>query len=148
MAKLTDEIRTFIVSGLACFDTSATIIAGVRQQFGVQIDRFQVRDYSPDAAKPPARRWRQMHEQIRAAFVEKQAGIAVTSKAVRLRRLERMADRAEERGNFPLAAALLEQAAKECGDVFSNKVKHKHEGTGPDGQIEYRTVVEFVEPNG
>ena len=41
-----------------------------------------------------------------------------------------MATAAEDRGNMPLAAQLLEQAAKEMGNAFTNR----HELTGKDGK--------------
>ena len=43
-----------------------------------------------------------------------------------------MAEKAEGMHNLPLAAQLLEQAAKECGDAYSNR--HKHEHMGKDGK--------------
>jgi hypothetical protein len=51
-------------------------------------------------------------------------------KAVRLQRLDAMIMTAMERGNMPLAAQLLEQAAKESGGAYTNK--HQHELTGKD----------------
>jgi hypothetical protein len=39
----------------------------------------------------------------------------------RLRTLQRLADRAEAQGNIALAAQLVVQAAKEVGDVFTNR---------------------------
>lgn len=123
MAKLTDEHRAFIIKGLACFDTPTTVVNAVKQEFGLEIDRSQVAQYNPEHTKPPAKRWRLMHEQIRKAFVEQQAGIAIANKSVRLRRLERIADSAESRGNQVLALQALEQASKECGDFHTNKLK-------------------------
>ncbi len=41
-------------------------------------------------------------------------------RAVRLRALDRMAREAEKRGNIQLHMRILEQAAKEVGDMFVN----------------------------
>jgi hypothetical protein len=45
--------------------------------------------------------------------------------------LDRMANRAESIKNYALTAQLIEQAAKECGDAYTNKLKV--ETTGRDG---------------
>jgi hypothetical protein len=48
------------------------------------------------------------------------AEIGVAQKAVRLRWLDRMAQRAETNHRPALAAAFLEQAAKECGGAYES----------------------------
>jgi hypothetical protein len=45
--------------------------------------------------------------------------------------------------NMALAASLMEQAAKECGDAYSNKQKVEH--TSPDGSMSPRpTTIRLV----
>lgn len=129
MPVLTEEIKSFIVKGLACYDTPSQVAKAVGERFELKIDRFQVYAYDPEGTKRPAKKWVELYEATRAAFLEKQGSIAVAQRAARLRRLDRMADRAEATGNLKLAAELLEQAAKECGDAFTNKLKL----TGADG---------------
>ena len=132
--KLTDEVRTFIVQSLACFDPPAVVVAAVRKEYGETIAPQSVEGYDPTkrAGRNLAKRWRAVFDETRKAFLEDTSKIAISHRAVRLRSLQRMAEKAENMGNMALAAQLHEQAAKECGDAYSNR--HKHEHMGKDGK--------------
>ena len=121
MTTLTDEIKEFIVKGLACFDTPSQVAEAVKATFGIEVSRQHVHTYDPASAQPPAPRWRELHAATRQAFLDDTAEIGIAQKAVRLRTLERYVQRAEARGSFTLAAAFLEQAAKECGGVYESR---------------------------
>jgi Uncharacterized conserved protein (DUF2280) len=77
------------------------------------------------------RKWVDVFQAACAEFTNKLDDIAIAQKAARLRRLQRIADRAEDIGNLALALQTLEQAAKEMGDVFTNRCAT--ELTGRDG---------------
>lgn len=127
--KLTEEARTFIVQSLAMFDTPKEVADAVKERYGVEIARQTVQDYDPTIGKRPAKKWIALFEGTRRAFIEETAQLATSNRAVRIRRLERMAIAAEGRKNYPLAAQLLEQIAKEVGGAFTNR----RELTGKDG---------------
>lgn len=132
--KLTDEVRTFIVQSLACFDPPSVVVAAVKREFGVIVTPQSVEayDHTKRAGRKSAPRWRALYDETRKAFLEDTSKIAISHRAVRLRALQRMAEKAESMGNMALAAQLHEQAAKECGDAYSNR--HKLEHTGKDGK--------------
>lgn len=133
--KLTDEIRTFIVQSLACFDAPSIVADAVKREFGVAVKRQAVEVYDPTkraSLNHLAPKWRTLFDETRKAFLEDTSKIAISHRAVRLRALQRMAEKAEGMGNMALAAQLHEQAAKECGDAYSNR--HKLEHTGKDGK--------------
>jgi hypothetical protein len=120
MSTITDEIKEFIVKGLACYDTPSQVVDAVNVHFGVTVSRQQVYRYDPGCYEPPAQRWIDLHAATRAAFLRQAAEIGVAHKAVRLRMLDRLATRCE-RNSVALALASLEQAAKECGGIFERK---------------------------
>lgn len=62
-----------------------------------------------------------MFEETRSAFLQQTGSIAISHRTVRLRALQRLVDKAEEQGNFPLVAQLLRQAAEEMGSVDTNR---------------------------
>ncbi len=132
--KLPEGVKTYIVQALACFDTPSVVVEAVRKEFGETITRQSVEGYDPTkkAGAVLAPKWRALFDETRKAFLEDTAAIAISHRAVRLRALQRMAEKAENIGNMVLAAQLHEQAAKECGDAYSNR--HKHEHTGRDGK--------------
>jgi hypothetical protein len=111
-------MKTFIVMGLARFDTPLTVAAAVKSTFGVDVTRQHVHLYDPACAQPPASRWCELHAATRRAFLAEIAEIGVSHKAVRLRLLERMTHQAIENRYPDVAAALLEQTAKECGGIY------------------------------
>jgi hypothetical protein len=122
---LTDEIKAFIVRGLARYETPTRIATSVKANFGIEIDRRQVFAYDPAGSRPPAQRWIDLHAATRAKFLQAKAEIGITQKLVRLRMLDRFANRADENNHIARAAALLDQAAKECGGFYERYQRPK-----------------------
>jgi hypothetical protein len=131
---LPNEVRAFIVQSLACFDSLGTIREAVKKEFGHEVTPQAIEAYDPTkkAGRNLSPQWREMFETARKAFLADITPIAISHRAVRLRTLQRMAAKAEEMRNLPLAASLLEQAAKEVGEAYTNRQKHEH--TGKDGK--------------
>lgn len=77
-----------------------------------------------------AARWKALFEETRKTFLEDTASIAISHRAVRLRALQRMADKAENQGTIVLASSLLKQAAEEVSGGYTNR----RELTGKDGK--------------
>jgi hypothetical protein len=132
MAKLTHEQKSFIVKELAMYCSPAQVADRVKDEYGLVVTRQQVHEYNPLAVhkKPVAKEWREMFEKTRAEFLKKNENTAVVHRSYRLRQLDQWVRDAERRGNIPLAAQLLEQAAKEVGNAFTNR----HELTGKGGK--------------
>jgi type II secretory pathway pseudopilin PulG len=118
MAVLTDEIKTFIVKSLACYDSPSQVAKDVLTMFGVEVSRQQVYAYNPDGTETPAQRWVDLFDATRAVFLADVSHIGVTHKAVRLRMLERMIHKALEHNYTLVAAKLLAQVARECGGMY------------------------------
>jgi hypothetical protein len=131
-AKLSDEVKTYIVQALACFDAPSIVAAAVKKEFGVEVSRQLVESHDPNkkAASGLAPKWRMLFGETRKTFLEDTASIAISHRAVRLRALQRMADKAENQGNMVLASSLLKQAAEEVGGSYTNR----RELTGKDGK--------------
>lgn len=133
MATLKGEVKAFIVQSLACFDTPSKVVELVKKEFGLSITRQQVESHDPTKAngRGLAQKWVDMFNATRERFQNEISDIPIANKAYRLRVLDRMATRAEGMKNLALTAEIIEQAAKECGDAYTNK--HKFEHSGPNG---------------
>ncbi|MGO4641696.1 DUF2280 domain-containing protein [Mesorhizobium sp. 2RAF45] len=131
-AKLSDEVKTYIVQALACFDSPSVVAKAVKAEFAQEVSRQLVESHDPNkkAASGLAPKWRSLFEETRKTFLEDTAAIAISHRAVRLRALQRMADKAETMGNMSLAAQLHRQAAEEVGNAYTNR----RELTGKDGK--------------
>lgn len=129
--KYSDEVKTRIVQSLACFDSPSIVAKAIKAEFGVEISPQACEAYDPNkvAGKKLSERFRLLFAETRKAFLEDTSQIAISHRAVRLRALQRMAEKAEIQGNMVLAASLLEQAAKEMGDSFTNRHKVEHAGS-------------------
>lgn len=129
---MTDIVRMFIVQSLAAFDTPTQVAEAVKEEFGVTISRQGVHAYDPTkaAGKDVDDRWKTLFEESRKSFLENVTDVPIANKATRLRALHRMAQAAERKGNYPLAAQLHKQAAEEMGNAYTNK----REITGKDGK--------------
>lgn len=145
MATLKGEVKAFIVQSLACFDTPSQVVELVKKEFGLSITRQQVESHDPTKAngRGLAQKWVELFHETRRRFQTELSDIPIANKAYRLRALDRMMTRAEGMKNMALAASLMEQAAKEVGDAYSNKQKVEH--TSPDGSMSPRpTTIRLV----
>jgi hypothetical protein len=121
MAILTDEIKEFIVRGLARYETPLQVATAVKVNFGIEISRQQVHEYNPMSSRPPALRWCELHAVTREKFLADVSGVGIAQKVVRLRMLDHFAQQAMEHNQFIKAAAFMEQAAKECGGIYESR---------------------------
>ncbi|EOK2753235.1 DUF2280 domain-containing protein [Escherichia coli] len=145
MAALSTEVKAFIVQSLACYETPAKVIELVKENFKVVVTRQQVSAYDPAnaMAKSLSQKWIDLFNTTRSRFQTEITDIPIANKAYRLRALDRMMTKAESMRNMALAASLMEQAAKEVGDAYSNKQKVEH--TSPDGSMSPRpTTIRLV----
>lgn len=123
MAALKDEVKRFIVQALACFDTPTQVVQAVKETFGVDVSRQQCEQYDPTkhAGRDLGVKWKAVFEDTRKRFREETAEIPIANRAFRLRAMNRFVERAETMKNIGLAMQILEQAAKEVGDVYVNR---------------------------
>lgn len=146
MSALSDELKTFIVQQLACFDPPSVVVKAVKAEFGEVVTPQQVEAYNPErrAGQGLSEQFRELFRVTREQFLDNAASIGISHRVTRLRALQRLAERAETQGNIALAAQLLAQAAKEVGGAFTNK--RENELTGKDGAplVEGGITVAFV----
>ncbi|EQA7873625.1 DUF2280 domain-containing protein [Klebsiella pneumoniae] len=130
MAALKPEVKAAIVQMLACYDTPSQVVEAVQKDFGITITRQQVETHDPTkvSGKTLAKKWVDLFNRTRDRFLNEISDIPIANKAYRLRALDRMMTKAESMRNMALAASLMEQAAKECGDAYTNKQKVEHSG--------------------
>lgn len=130
MAALKPDVKAFIIQSLACYDTPSQVVEAVQKEFGIKITRQQAESHDPTKAsgKTLAKKWIEMFHATRERFLTETSDIPIANKAYRLRALDRMMTKAESMRNMALAASLMEQAAKECGDAYTNKQKVEHSG--------------------
>jgi hypothetical protein len=123
MAALKDEVKRFIVQALACFDTPTQVVQAVKETFGVEVSRQQCEQYDPTkhAGRDLGVKWKAVFEDTRKRFREETAEIPIANRAFRLRAMNRFVERAETMKNIGLAMQILEQAAKEVGDVYVSR---------------------------
>lgn len=147
MATLNNKVKAFIVQGLATYMAPSEVVEAVKKEFGLEITRQQVASYDPSKAAGLnlAKKWKDLFKQFRDDFNNDLQAIPIANKAYRMTMLNRMTIDAEKSKNRPLAASLLEQAAKEMGEVFTNK--QKVDNTSSDGSMATKpTVIRLVAP--
>lgn len=125
MAALKPDVKAFIIQSLACYDTPSQVVEAVQKEFGINITRQQAESHDPTKAsgKTLAKKWVELFNATRERFQNEISDIPIANKAYRLRVLQRMSTTAENMKNLGMTAQLLEQAAKEVGDVYTNKQK-------------------------
>ncbi|HDG5073871.1 TPA: DUF2280 domain-containing protein [Klebsiella pneumoniae] len=145
MAALKPEVKAYIIQMLACYGTPSQVVEAVQKDFGIAITRQQVETHDPTkvSGKTLAKKWVDLFNLTRDRFLNEISDIPIANKAYRLRVLQRMSTTAENMKNIGMTAQLLEQAAKEVGEAYSNKQKVEH--TSPDGSMSPRpTTIRLV----
>ncbi len=130
MARLNETVKVFIVQRLACFETAQEVITAVKEVYQIDVTPQLLQVYDPTKVNGQnmSKKLKDIFDTTRAKFLDDTSGIPIASKAYRLWMLQRMADKSISKGNAPLAAQLLEQAAKEVGDAYTNKRRLEHAG--------------------
>ena len=149
MAALKNEVKSFIVQALACFDTPSQVVEAVKNEYGVVVSRQQVETHDPtkSAGKGLAVKWVTLFHDTRKRFREETAEIPIASRAFRLRGLGRMAEKAENMRNLALTAQLYEQAAKEVGDVYVNRRLEPEKPLGSQADQQHAVAEYTLEPD-
>jgi hypothetical protein len=145
MAALKNDVKAFIVQALACFDTPTQVSQSVKQEFNVDVTRQQVEQHDPTkrAGVNLAKRWVTLFEDTRKRFREETADIPIANRAFRLRAMNRFVERAETTKNIVLAMQILEQAAKETGDMYVNR--HRRDEPDDEPAVPTRIQVDVVD---
>ena len=131
--KLSAELQTFVVQSLACFDSPTEIAAVLKQDQSIEITPQGIESYDPTkkAGARLSNKWTELFNATRETFLKDTALVGISHRAVRLRALNRMAQRAEQSGDMSMTAQLLEQAAKEVGDAYTNRRQLTGPNNGP-----------------
>lgn len=143
MAALNNEIKAFIVQSLACFDSPSQVATAVKDGFGVIVSRQHVEAHDPTrkSSKGLAKRWVTLFEDTRSGFRSEVVKEPIANRSMRLRALGRMCEEAEARGHLVLAMKIMEQAAKECGDIYTAR---RQKTDGGEREPAGRVGVEFI----
>jgi hypothetical protein len=149
MAVLRSEVKAFIVQALACFDTPSQVVESVKKEFGIEMSRQQCESHDPTkfAGQGLGAKWVELFHAARKRFREETMDIPIANRAYRLRTLGRMAEKAENMKNMALTAQLLEQAAKEVGDVYVNRRLEPEKPLGSQADQQHAVAEYTLEPD-
>lgn len=121
MAELTEHQKLEIVTMLACFRKPAAILTYFGDTYGLELQHRQVSAYDPTNPHYDAgEKWCDIFDAKRKAYLEEVASVPIANQGFRLNILNELAIKAIEDDKPALAAALLEQAAKETGGLLTN----------------------------
>lgn len=127
--RLPEKVATFIVCQLACHRSPTEVVADVAERFPsleLKLTKQKVEYYDPTKRAQKgnlAKKWRVLFHETRKRWLESTADVPIANRRYRLEQLQHLYQRAldQGRGNLPLAKELLEHAAKEVGDTFTNR---------------------------
>lgn len=122
-AKLSKEMKTFVVMALATWETPTAVQRELKEQFNADVSLPAILHYDGSRAGCP-KVWKELFDKTRERFLDDVAAIPIANRAFRLKELNRLLTAQLAR---PINArnpndirATLEQAAKEAGNAFSN----------------------------
>ncbi len=121
--KLKDEHKAFVVQRLAVFDSPKQAADALRAEYRVEISPQGAEAYDPGkhAGRALSDRWRTVFETVREGFLNQLYQVPESHKAVRVKYLARASQVYKERGAYLQMARMLEQIAKEMGDVYGSR---------------------------
>jgi hypothetical protein len=136
--KLNDAQQTAVVQRLAMYDGPQSVVEWVKEEFDIVITKQAIQYYDPTVGEKPAEKWCAIFDATRKKFLDDTSEVPIALRSVRLRRLDLVCVRAQKQGNHLMVLASTEQAAKEVGELYTNR--HKMELSGKDGgPIEVKT---------
>lgn len=117
MRKLPGRAKVVAIQMLACHESPTTVVRVLGEEFGIVVSPQNCEAYDPTRSNGRALSANlvELFWDIRKRFYAEIENIGIAHLSVRLRKLDRMSQLAEDMGNLPLAKKLLEQAAIECG---------------------------------
>jgi hypothetical protein len=128
MPVLTNQQKAWIVGAFARFDGVAEVCRSFKDEYGIDLPKPHALAYNPGGANyRGAPKWHDLFERERKAFLDNVSAIGIANKSFRLQTLHKLCMIAMERKNVKQAAELMEQAAKEMGEVFTNRREVKSE---------------------
>jgi hypothetical protein len=124
MTVLSEAEKKHIVMLLAAFETPTAVVARMKADAGVEIDRSQVIRYDPTKASfEGGDRWRTIFDTARQAYLEAVEAVPIAHRGYRLNQLQKVHEHCMRVGNLSLAMATLRQAAEETGGALTNELK-------------------------
>lgn len=121
---LSEADKADIVTRLAMYDTVTEIHRSLLER-GIEVTIQAVANYNPTRNAILAQKWVTLFFETRERFHAEMMAEPMAQRAYRLRQLHKLYLQAEKKGAIPLAASLLEQAAKETGGLYTNVTKVK-----------------------
>lgn len=121
---LSEADKADIVTRLAMYDTVSEIHRSLLER-GIEVTIQAVANYNPTRNPILAQKWVTLFFETRERFHAEMMAEPMAQRAYRLRQLHKLYLQAEKKGAIPLAASLLEQAAKETGGLYTNVTKVK-----------------------
>ena len=147
-AKLSDEQRIRGIQHLACFKTSTETLHLLKQEWpSIDVTVQAIDALSPltYAGRNLAKRWRVIFDETRKVFLADITRIGIANPAVRLEMLAGVATRAAAKKNDVLLMSALEQAAKESGGAYTNRLQLTGKDGAPIAQtVEHQVTAESV----
>lgn len=115
-------MATFIVQRLACYARPVEVQKAVKETFRIDVALPQIMYYDPTTSGTDvAKKWRKLFEKTRDAFLRSAQHVPIAQKVVRLERMQRIADKAEDMRNYPLAMNAIVEAEKMTGNYYTNR---------------------------
>jgi hypothetical protein len=132
MASLTPDVQSFVVQQLAWYRTPTQVAEDVQEEFGVEVTRHQVQYYHPEkGGREPKQEWCEQFYDLREAIREGRVDVAIGQEAWRLQQLMLIYRKLMHMGHYLGAAGMLEQAAKDEGGKYTNRMEHSGPGGAP-----------------
>lgn len=120
MASLNNEVKAFIVHGLANFQTPTQIIESVKLEFGLEVSIPQVSFYNPNtknAQKRLGQEWIDLFNTYREKAISDTSNLWIAHLPQRLSKYQ---DEYEKTKNPKLKLEILKQASQDVGGVYVN----------------------------
>lgn len=119
MRRLPDAVKRRIVEHLGCYHTHAEVTKLIADEFAIALTPRHIRAYDPTSFQfAGSHRWLDYYQAVRKRCVQEVGEIAIAHRAYRMRQLQRIFDRAWDRGDYRQALQTLEQAANEMGNWY------------------------------
>ena len=143
--RLQERHQAFLVKAFACYCGPSEARDALKEEFGIEVSVPCAAHYNAErrVGVQLHQKWRDLFAEARKAFIsDVVAEVPLAQKSLRIKELAKAATKFKSNNNYIAMARMLEQIAKEVGNVHTNR----HEITGKDGgAIKYQDVGDMTD---
>lgn len=127
--RVPKRIKVECIKKLACFQSPSEVSDWVAKEYGLSLNPRRLTEWNPDNSLCTlGPELRDLFAETRRAYTSDVSSVAIAHQPVRLRMVQKLAEKAATSKDYAAALKAIELAAKEMGGVLEGRTTVTHQG--------------------